>query len=71
MNAIGSPNLLKIFLLPKFYTTVLLYGLIPCVLLIYVEFRGKVGQIVSTGDKYLAAVEENKVRTCFMQWNVL
>ena len=26
-----------------------------------VEFRGKVGQIVSTGDKYLAAVEENKV----------
>lgn len=25
------------------------------------EFRGKVGQIVSTGDKYLAAVEENKV----------
>ena len=28
------------------------------------EFRGKVGQIVSTGDKYLAAVEENKVHIC-------
>lgn len=28
---------------------------------IVAEFRGKVGQIVSMGDKYLATVEENKV----------
>ena len=34
---------------------------ITTVCFINVEFRGKVGQIVSTGDKYLAAVEENKV----------
>ena len=48
----------KIFPLQKF-CVILCYTNAMC--FINVEFRGKVGQIVSTGDRYLAAVEENKV----------